>query len=91
MAVSKEVEGDLQGALALAEESNTIYPKGASGEYAQMIRQRIWKNEKVQASLKAANRSDQDTNDVEDVEDTSDAEGVEDTSDAEDVKHRPSE
>jgi hypothetical protein len=81
----------------LAEESNTIYPKGASGEYAQMIRQRIWKNEKVQASLKAANRSDQDTSDMEDtsdaedVEDTSDAEDVEDTSDAEDVKHRPSE
>lgn len=79
MAVSKEVEGDLQGALALAEQSNTIYPKGASGEYAQMIRQRVWKNEKVQASLKGANRSDQDMSDVEDVEDVKD------------VKHRPSE
>lgn len=67
MAVAKEVEGDLQGALELAEESNTIYPRGASGDYAQTIRQRIWKNEQVQASLKEANRSEQDTGDAEDV------------------------
>ena len=87
MAVSKEVDGDLDGALALAEESNTQYPKGVTGDYAQMIRQRIWKKQKVEESLEAANRSEEDPADeVDSVEEESDSEEVD-----EDVKVRPSE
>ena len=96
MAVSREVSGDLEGALELAEESNTVYPKGLSGDYAQMVRQRIWKKEKVEDSLEAANRLEEEADGPEADEEVADEpEVVEEVESSEptdeEVKVRPAE
>ena len=97
IAVSREVDGDLHGALELAEESNTLYPKGASGNYSQVIRQRIWKNEKVQRDLEEANRKADEARKKKKKKkkknpstETGDTTGPSESDEGE-VKHRPSE
>ena len=51
LAVGHEVDGNLEKALDLAEQANTAYPSGTVGDYAQVIRQRLYDAKKAERQL----------------------------------------
>lgn len=51
LAVGHEVDGNLEKALELAEQANTTYPSGTVGDYAQVIRQRLYDAKKVEKQM----------------------------------------